>query len=233
MAMVFYDLAGQDGRNFSPYCWRTRMALAHKGLAYEHRGVAFTAIGNVGKDKGGEAFRTVPIIEDDGRLIGDSNAIAEYLEEQYPDQPSLFGGAGGRGMCYFIHSWTNTVVHAGVAPLVLMDIYAHVCEEDRGYIRASREKIFGRPLEEVQAGREDRVEGFRAALAPLRLTVRRQAFLGGEQPNYADYTVFGAFQWARTISDFRVLAEDDPVFAWFQRVRDLFDGLGRNSPGYY
>ncbi|HJM90779.1 MAG: glutathione S-transferase family protein [Alphaproteobacteria bacterium] len=229
MAIVFYDLAGQDQRNFSPFCWRTRMALAHKGLDYEHRGVAFTAIKNVG----GPDYRTVPIIEDDGQLVGDSNAIAEHLEAQYPDRPSLFGGAAGRGLCNFVHGWTNSVVHAGVAPLVLMDIYAHVRTEDKDYIRASREKIFGRPLEEIQAGREDRVEAFRAVLTPLRLTVRRQAFLGGETPNYADYIVFGAFQWARTISDFRILAEDDPVFAWFLRVGELFDGLGRKAAGYY
>jgi|TARA_B100000959_G_scaffold13204_1_gene13066 glutathione S-transferase len=205
------------------------MALAHKGLDYEHRGVAFTAIKNVG----GPDYRTVPIIEDDGQLVGDSNAIAEHLEAQYPDRPSLFGGAAGRGLCNFVHGWTNSVVHAGVAPLVLMDIYAHVRTEDKDYIRASREKIFGRPLEEIQAGREDRVEAFRAVLTPLRLTVRRQAFLGGETPNYADYIVFGAFQWARTISDFRILAEDDPVFAWFLRVGELFDGLGRKAAGYY
>ena len=62
MAIVFYDLAGRDGRNFSPYCWRTRMALAHKGLDYEHRGTAFTAIQDIGKDRGGPDFRTVPII---------------------------------------------------------------------------------------------------------------------------------------------------------------------------
>ncbi len=229
MAIVFYDLTGQDGRNFSPFCWRTRMALAHKGLDYEHRSVAFTAIKNIG----GPDYRTVPIIEDDGQLMGDSNAIAEHLEAQYPDRSSLFGGATGRGLCNFVHGWTNSVVHAGVAPLVLMDIYAHVRTEDKDYIRTSREKIFGRPLEEVQAGREDRVEAFRAALTPLRLTVRRQAFLGGETPNYADYIVFGAFQWARTISDFRILAEDDPVFAWFLHVGDLFDGLGRKAPGYY
>ena len=47
MGIVFYDLKGRDGRNFSPYCWRIRMALAHKGLDFEHRGTAFTEIKNV------------------------------------------------------------------------------------------------------------------------------------------------------------------------------------------
>ena len=229
MAIAFYDLMDQDGRNFSPYCWRTRLALAHKGLNYEHKGTAFTAIGQVGAGD----MKTVPIIDDGGKMVGDSNAIADYLEATYPDRPSLFGGPGGRGMCYFFHSWTNAVVHAGLANMVIKDIHDHVCAEDKDYVRTSREKIFGAALEDVQAGREDRVEAFRASLTPLRLTVRSQAFLGGDTANYADYTVFGAFQWARTISDFQLVADDDPVFAWFLRVGELFDGLGRNTPGYY
>jgi len=118
MAIVFYDLAGQDGRNFSPYCWRTRLALAHKGLDFEHRGTAFTAIPAVG----GADYRTVPIIEDGGQMIGDSARIADYLEAQYPDRPSLFGGAAGHALCKFVHSWTNAVVHPGVARSVVQDI---------------------------------------------------------------------------------------------------------------
>ncbi|MDA1100001.1 MAG: glutathione S-transferase family protein [Proteobacteria bacterium] len=229
MTIEFYDLAGQDGRNFSPYCWRTRMALAHKGLDFEHRGTAFTAIAAAG----GTAHRTVPIIVDAGKMISDSSRIADYLEAQYPDRPSLFGGEAGHALCKFVHSWTNAVVHPGVARSVVHDIYDHVRDEDRDYFRTSREKVFGQPLAAVQAGREDRLEAFRADLYPLRLTVRAQAFLGGERANYADYIVFGAFQWARSISDFRILADDDPILAWFRRCGELFDGLGRQAPGYY
>ena len=36
MTIQLYDLAGADENSrFSPFCWRARMALAHKGLAYE------------------------------------------------------------------------------------------------------------------------------------------------------------------------------------------------------
>jgi hypothetical protein len=37
MAIKLYDLAGAElDQRFSPYCWRTRMALAHKGtLAFQ------------------------------------------------------------------------------------------------------------------------------------------------------------------------------------------------------
>jgi len=36
MSIKLYDLAGADeDRRFSPYCWRTKLALAHKGLKAE------------------------------------------------------------------------------------------------------------------------------------------------------------------------------------------------------
>jgi hypothetical protein len=36
MPITLYDLAGDDpSLRFSPYCWRTRLALAHKGLQVE------------------------------------------------------------------------------------------------------------------------------------------------------------------------------------------------------
>ena len=96
----------------------------------------------------------------------------------------------------------------------------------------TREARFGKPLEEVAASRDKSVETFRKSLDPLRLTLRTQPYLGGDTPNYADYIVFGAFQWARVVSPFKLLAEEDPVYAWRERLLDAFDGMARNSPGY-
>lgn len=32
MTIQLYELVGADDRRFNPFCWRTRMALAHKRL---------------------------------------------------------------------------------------------------------------------------------------------------------------------------------------------------------
>ena len=42
MTPTLYELAGRDGHRFSPYCWRTLMALKHKGLAFERVAMKFT-----------------------------------------------------------------------------------------------------------------------------------------------------------------------------------------------
>ena len=98
--------------------------------------------------------------------------------------------------------------------------------------RKTREARFGKPLEEVTAGRDKSVEGFRRALDPMRLTLKTQPYIGGDAPNYADYIVFGPFQWARVVSPFKLLAEQYPVYAWREKLLDAFDGMARKSPGY-
>lgn len=226
MAIVLYDLGGAEERCFSPFCWRVRMALAHKELSVERRVVRFTEI----KDICDGAVKLVPVIEDDGKRVGESFDIARYLEEAYPDAPSLFGG--NPTLAKFVENWTQTVVHAGIVRLVVKDIHDHLTPEDQPYFRASREKRFGQTLEAIHAERDGRVEAFRQSLQPLRATVEANAYLGGETPMFADYLVFGAIQWARVISPFEVLEKDDPVAHWFGRCLDLHDGLGRNAPGY-
>jgi glutathione S-transferase len=228
VAIVLYDLVGRDDIRFSPHCWRTRMALAHKGLEHEARPVRFTEIGAIGDGR----WSTVPAIEDGGSVIVDSWEIARHLERAYPDRPSLFGGPVGEAAALFIQNWTASTVHAGLIQLILLDIFEHLTPEDQEYFRSSREQRFGCRLEEVVAGREAKVEDFRRSLHPLRMTLRDQPFIGGEGPLYPDYLVFGALQWARSVSPFRVLAGDDAIKPWFERCLDLYGGLGRAAPGY-
>ncbi len=223
--IVFYELAGGDGRRFSPHCWRTRMALAHKNLAYQTVAVGFSEIASIGDG----THKTVPVIEDRGRFFGDSWTIANYLEEVYPERPSLFGGTAGRALTLFVQNWVSEVVHRGVVELVVLDIHDQLGERDKTYFRTSRERRFGRMLEEVQQGRETRVGNFRKSLEPLRKILAAQPWLSGEEPLYADYVAFGALQWPRIVSRFPLLSDDDPVAQWFVRCLDLFDGLGRRA----
>ncbi len=89
MTIRLFELLGDDDRRFSPYCWRARMALAHKGLEAEIIGCRFT-------DKSPFAFSghdRVPVLQDGDVVITDSWDIACHLENTYPDRPSLLAEA--------------------------------------------------------------------------------------------------------------------------------------------
>src|ERR1700742_1642208 len=166
MNLKLFELVGADvGRPFSPFCWRTRMALAHKGLSAETIPWCFTEKDAIAPHKS----EKVPVLLDGETSVADSWAIASYLEDSFPDRPSLFGGDGGRAAMRMINAWADIVVNGGVFPLVVADIPEHLDDVDLDYFRTSREARLGRKLEEVKAQRDDAVAAFRKSLEPLRI----------------------------------------------------------------
>ena len=230
MARTLYDLAAADDkRRFSPYCWRIKMALAHKELEDETVPWRFTEKDVIAFSGQGR----VPVLVDGDKVVADSWAIANDLEDRYPDRKSLFGDVSAHSPTLFVASWVDGVLQPAIAQFILADIYAHLHEKDKVYFRESREKRVGTTLEKFCANREERVVQFRTTvLAPLRPALGSKPFLGGIGPTYADYAVFGAFQWARATSPFKLLEPSDPVAAWRERMLDLYGGLARNSVGY-
>jgi len=223
--ITLHDLAGADpDLRFSPYCWRTKFALAHKGLPFDAQPWRFTETDKIAFSGQGR----VPVIQDGETVVSDSWAIAVYLDQTYPGAPIL-GGPLAQAHARFINAWADSVLLPGIATLIVRDLLDVVADKDKAYFRTSRETRFGRTLEEVQAGREDRVAAFRASLTPLRLALQGRQWLGGAQPSYADHIVAGTLMWPRCASAFPTIAADGPVAEWFGRVLDLYGGLGRSA----
>ncbi|WP_018427139.1 glutathione S-transferase family protein [Hoeflea sp. 108] len=225
MTILFYDLVGSDAaRPFSPHCWKVAMALEHKGLDYR---AVLKRLVEVPEIEGGVS-KTIPVIRDGDKVIPDSFAIALYLEEAYPEQPSLFEGPGGMAHARFIERWSQLTLHPYISVAALTALHAMQDDENAAYFRKSREARFGRPLEEVTASRDASLSSFRASLEPLRSMLSYQPWIGGEQPLFADYIVFGALQWARIATPYQLLEAADPVAEWFERCLDLHGGKGRS-----
>ncbi|MEY9562502.1 glutathione S-transferase family protein [Sinorhizobium fredii] len=225
MTRKLYALCGTDRtRPFSPHVWKTKLSLAHKGLAFDVVPVGFTEIPML--EQG--VTKIVPLFRDGEKLVSDSFDIALYLEKAYPDRPTLFRGEGGKAMARLVEGWSQMTLHPAIGRIAIMDIHDSLEPVDRAYFRQSREKRFGTSLEATaEAGRVD-LETFSATLEPLRHMLKFQPFIGGDGPLFADYIVFGALQWARIVSPHRLLAAGDVVSDWFERCLDLHDGLGRS-----
>ena len=224
--MLLYDLVNARRAHFSPNGWRVRMALLHKGISFEVRDVLFGDVPGI--HPGGDKL-TIPTIEHEGKFVTDSWAIGQYLDARFPDTPRLMAqGVEGRVLRFFQH-WAQSTIQGGIARLILKDLYDRLDPADQAYFRASREKMYKKTLEELQAGREERVDAFRKSLQPMRLALAEGPYICGEQPGYADYLAFGGFMWARISSPFAVLAEDDVVYAWRERCLDLYGGAARGE----
>ncbi|MHB1121917.1 MAG: glutathione S-transferase N-terminal domain-containing protein [Ramlibacter sp.] len=225
MSLVLFELRAAGGRAFSPYCWRARMALAHKGLTPELRLARFTDIRRIG-----HGAKSLPVLLDGPIAILDSWDIALYLEERYPEAPSLFGGAAGRQFARFVHHWATTQLHPVIVRIGVADIWERLDPADQPYFRETREQRLNAPLESFRAQQPALLAQLGAALAPMRALLAERPFLGGDEPAHADYIVFGAFQWSRVISPVPLLPAGDVVQQWFERCLDLHGGLGRRAP---
>jgi glutathione S-transferase len=219
MKRKLYDLAAANPNfRFSPYCWRTKLALAHKNLPFETIPWRFT-------EKNRIAFsgqKQVPVLVDGGTVVTDSSAIADYQEAHYPNEASLFGDAAARALTYFIRKWTEDTLHPTIVKIVLPDIFKILHPKDQLYFRETREASQGLTIEALAAQRPAHLPAFHAALVPLRHTLERQPFVAGAAPAYADHIVFGALKWATMTSATALLSPDDLITHWMQSVLDTY-----------
>jgi glutathione S-transferase len=226
VAMKLYELKGDKDRRYSLFSWRSRMALAHKGVTPEYVPVLLS-------DKPAIVFSggtTVPVLVDGETVVRDSWAIACYLEERLPAAPSLFGDAIGRAVTRLVNEWVDRAVLGNVVSALARDAVDRVHPDDRAYFRTSMEKVFRASLEDLASERDRRIERFQRALDPVRATLKQQPFLGGDRPAYADYIVFSPLQWARCLSPADVLHPGDALADWRGRMLDIHDGMARSMP---
>ncbi|WP_339926897.1 glutathione S-transferase N-terminal domain-containing protein [uncultured Cobetia sp.] len=232
MTPVLYELRGRDDRlRFSPFCWRARLALAHKGIEAELVPMLFT-------DKSPIDFcdsTTVPVLKDAHGVAMDSYDIFKHLDAHYPNAGNgpLIGDAQAQARLNFVKVYAEQVMAVGFFRLVALDLVQAIHPDDREYFQSAREARFGMSFEEFH-----NVEIARgildSAFKPLRGLLANQPFMDGDTPAAADYLIFGFFIWAHIVSDTSPFGEtedpSDPLVQWCERMMDLYDGMARKAP---
>ena len=223
MTRTLYELADIE----SPFVWRAKYALAHKGLVYETQRTAFTEIPTVCEGR----HPTVPfLVDEDASETCDSLGIAAYLDDTYPDNPSLLSG-GALERAQEIEKILGETGFPGFFPLYIKDIWAGLPEKEATYFRSTREARFGATLEELSANRDARLPDARATLAPLRAEIAKAPWLNGDAPGYADYIVLAFFAWLKGCASTPPLAAGDPLLDYINRGFALYNGIGNNIEG--
>ena len=226
MTMLVYDLAADDARyRFSPFCWRTKMALKHKGLDFETIPWRFQETDVLAPSGQGR----VPVLVDNDRWVHDSWQIALYLDATYPDKPSLLGDEAVKASARLCAATVESVVHPVMRAVILKDIWDLLGEDVRPYFRTSREAAIGMTLEDCCADRAGALKALTQALVPFERTLSEHAFLAGPSAGYADYCLFGALQWCNVVCSSEPLVADSAVANWFSRLLDMYGGYARNA----
>lgn len=215
MTITLYELSGSDrSRRFSPHCWKTKLALVHKHLPHNSEPIWFTE-----KDKIAMSNQPlVPVLIHDDKVINDSWAIAEFLEEQYPNSPSLFADNEAKEKAETFNQWVSSVLSKHIPGILILDLFNILADEDKDYFRKTREERIGNTLEAFAAKPEKHIQGLNDELTTVRELLKTQTYLGGEQPDYRDICLLSTFLWIANSSNKVFLKQDDVVHEWYQRV---------------
>ena len=224
--ITLYDLQLAHGATISPFVWATKYAIAHKGFDLDIVDGGFTGI----PERTGGKTERLPAIVDDGEWVLDSWLIAEYLDAKYPDRPTLIGDPSVRVLATMLESWLWATAISPWMTCFIKQYRDRSLECDHEYVTTSRERMFGRKIEDIIVGREDRLPKVPPTLQLMRNTLAQSPWFGGETPNYADYRMLSVFLFTAAVADTPVLTDDDPLRDWIERGFDLYGGLGRH-PG--
>lgn len=227
MSITLFDLVGTNPEiKFGPFCWRTRMSLLHKGVDFISEPWRFLEKDTIA-DSGHTA---VPVINDGGQWVGDSWDIAKYLDEKYPDKPTLMNGAEGEAHALLIQELCMSLVFPAVIPIAAYPVSKILDEENQAYFIKTREAAFGNKLSEIHADPDTGKANLEKALTPFNNMLKSKQFIGGDAPTYADYVLFGVLKWADVVSSYRPINDSSAVGEWFVRLDNMYDGNGANAP---
>lgn len=226
MTIDLYDLAAADPKiMFSPFCWRVRMSLLHKRLDFNVIPWRFS-------DRSATAasgYTAVPVIRDGERWVGDSWAIALYLDRTYPDAP-LMHNEESRAAARLVLGVCGSVVFPAAVRVAVFAAYNILDAASKPYFRETREAMFGCTLEELDVGEISAKAGLNHALSPFTEVLAASDYLGGDTPTYADYVLFGVLKWMDIVSPYAPLDGTSAVAQWFDRVQQLYGGYAANVP---
>ncbi|MFT7223491.1 MAG: glutathione S-transferase [Cellvibrionaceae bacterium] len=215
MTCILFELTAKDiNRKFSPHSWKSHLALNHKKITFESQPVQYHQYPETLKFVD---YSLLPVLKDGDEVVTDSWNIAVYLEAKYPKN-SLFINEAGKKLAQSMNEQCDTTIAQFVRPLILMDLFQLIADEDKQYFRESREAKLGMTLEAFSKKAPEALVSLKQELAKIGKLLENQDFLAGASPSYADICLLSTLIWIACINDTVFLEEGTPTKDWYQRM---------------
>lgn len=214
MTLCLYDMSNSTGVSISPYGYRIHEALHLLSLPYETELLSYSQVARMFS----KTHKTVPVLVDGDREIGDSWAIANHLAVNHDPDNLLFGGAGGYPLVCFITRWVDASIMGAVNRIIVKDVHDSIDQADQAEYRDKQETRYGQTLEALHLTRDNGLTDFQVNLYPARQAIKEHPYLGGDSPTYADFTLHSVFRWSRQTSNIELLRPDDRLRSWIRRM---------------
>jgi glutathione S-transferase len=245
----FYDLIPSTNSTcfFSPNTWKTRMDLLHKGVQFETIPVTLLDVRRDLAARSNHPNISVPAIElPNGKFIYDSFHIAEWLEDTYPDRPSLFTGDG-----QLTNKAQSEHLLMGKKYARMMDLGLGASKpqwgvwfelffpqldqlmsegEVRDFFRSDARLGPQGYQKLISLDRQQLIDRAKLTVQPLLQILRERPneYFQGTHPGHVDYIIFGRYAYCRMLDPqlAKQVWEDqgDELSNWIDKLCKAYDG---------
>ncbi|KJA24356.1 hypothetical protein HYPSUDRAFT_162101, partial [Hypholoma sublateritium FD-334 SS-4] len=221
MTIIFWDLPSTVGP-WSPNTWKvSRYCLNLKKIPYKTEWVEMPdvaahcqklGISPTTNKSDWNIIHALPAIHDlsTGIYLSDSVRIAEYLETQYPDGPQIFP-RNTIGLQIDFEDCLNAKL-ASLWEFVVPPIWHILNPTSQVYYRTTREKAWGKTLEDITPSGDDRAGQWKkveAGFSGMAVWYSKKSgggpFMMGSQVSWVDFVVGGHLMWFN-----KAWRDDDP-----------------------
>ncbi|UJR34574.1 hypothetical protein I4U23_027350 [Adineta vaga] len=249
----FYELVPSVNSKcyFSPNTWKTRMGFLHKGVEFETIPVTLIDVRRDLAVRSNLPNISVPAIElPNGEFIYDSYRIAEWLENTYPDRPSLFTGDGKpTNIAQLEHIITGKnyarMIDLGLGAskpewAVWFDLFLPKLDqlmaegEIRDYFRSDSRHGPQGYQRLISLNQQELIRRAKMNVQPLVQILRERSneYFQGKYPGQVDYIIFGRYAYCRMIDPqlTKVIWEDqgEELINWINKLSNAYDGHALN-----
>ncbi|NEQ30093.1 MAG: glutathione S-transferase family protein [Leptolyngbya sp. SIO4C5] len=187
----------------SHYSEKIRLILDYKQLSYRKVEVA-PGVGQIDLYRM-SGQRQVPVLKDDNEVIPDSTAIAQYLDEKYPERPVIPTTPKQRGLCLMMEAWADESIGLNARTAMIGAFNQHP-NFRTALLPASTPELLknlvgsvpGDVLSLLGTGAGFGADAVKTAHAILQqnlealcLLLQESPYLVGDQPTLADFAVAG------------------------------------------
>lgn len=179
-----------------------RLALNYKGIPFNTIWVEFPDIASVCKEMGvapvpnSNIPHTFPVIYDPSTkaFISDSEAIARYLDEKFPNAPKLIPAETDTLHASFDAAFMSTLLLKWLY-LFIPALNSQLSHKSQEYFRSTREAVFGKLEDMAPVGpvRDRRMKDLQDALSTIakwhEMDGVPKKFVIGDKMCYADLTI--------------------------------------------
>jgi glutathione S-transferase len=219
----YFDILSKRPISWTPFTARGRMVLNFKRIPHTTTWLSYPDLAghlsalNIPPGTGNHfnlrytspALRHHHISGQADVCLQGSMPVALYLEQAFPDSPSLFPGPGALELAQLVDHTISASLLPASMKFVLPKIPAILDDRGAEYFHRTRREWFGVPLEELCPDPEAEWAALEKGLVifsdllngPATAPRPHQTFLMGDTPSYADILLVTFFQWLKSVDE--------------------------------